>query len=79
MRVKKKLPESVLIFVKPPSLGVLSERLKKRKTDGKAEMKKRLKLAKKELAYIPKYDYVVVNKELKKAVSEVVSIIKQER
>jgi len=79
MHVKKKLPESILIFIKPPSFGALSERLNKRKTDGKAEIKKRLKIAKKELAYIPRYDHVVVNKRLKDAVSEVVSIIKQER
>lgn len=79
MQVRKKFPKSVLIFVKPPSMKELSKRLKGRATDCGDEIKTRLKIAKKELKYAPKYNYVVINDKLGKATKEVVSIIKKER
>lgn len=78
MKVKKKFPESVLIFLKPPSFAELSHRLKSRNTDEKTEIVDRLKVAKRELEFVPRYDYVVINKRIEKAVTEVVSIIKKE-
>ena len=78
MQVKKKLPQSVFIFLKPPSMKELSRRLRLRNTDGHTEITNRLKIAKKEMKYIPKYNYVVVNKNLKEAVNKIVSIIKKE-
>jgi guanylate kinase len=77
--IKKKFPESVLIFIKPPSMSELSRRLKERNTDRAAEVIRRLKLAKTELGYAAGYDYVVVNRELESAVNKVTSIIKKER
>lgn len=79
MSIKKKFPESVLIFIKPPSTTELSRRLKGRNTDKSAEIEDRLKIAKNELACAPRYDYVVINKELRKAVDKVTSIIEKER
>ena len=79
MVVKRKFPESVLIFVKPPSVKELSHRLKARKTDRKIEIAKRLAMAKNELAYALKYDHIVLNNRLKNAVDDVVAIIKKER
>ncbi len=79
MTIKKKFPESILIFVKPPSLRELSKRLKTRNTDCKEDIAKRLKIAKRELSFAPRYDYVVVNDKLNKAVNKVIAIIKKER
>jgi len=79
MHVRKNYPESILIFIKPPSIKELMRRLKSRKTDTKEEIKKRLKVAKKELAYAKKYNYTVLNRDLKKAVRDVVSIIKEKK
>ena len=79
MKIRKKLPGSILIFIKPPSLKELSRRLKTRNTDRKKEIAKRLKIAKRELGFMPKYDYIVVNNRLKDAINEVLSIIKKER
>lgn len=79
IEVKKKFPQSALIFVKPPSLSELSSRLKKRNTDRGSEIAKRLKIAEKELSYADRYDYVVVNSRLEDAVGEVISIIAKER
>ena len=79
MQVKKQFPASILIFIKPPSLAELSKRLTLRKRDVEDEIAKRLKLAKKELAYTKRYNYVVINKKLDEAVKRVVLIIKKER
>ena len=77
--VKKKVPSAVRIFLKPPSMKELSNRLKNRKTEQEAEVAKRLTVAKKELEAAKKYDYVVTNKKLDTAVKRIVSIIKKER
>ncbi|UCD55208.1 MAG: guanylate kinase [Candidatus Omnitrophota bacterium] len=77
MNVKKIFPESTLIFIKPPSMAELARRLKSRNTDADAEIGDRLKIAKKELKFAKRYNYVVVNKKLEDAVNEVVSIIKK--
>ena len=69
----------VFIFVLPPSKKVLVSRLKERKTDKKAEILKRLRIANKELAYINKYDYVIINDKLSDAVSNISLIIQAEK
>ena len=79
MQVRKRFPESTLIFIKPPSVKELLRRLKGRRTDASGEIEKRIKIAKKELGYAPQYDYVVLNKDLGKAVKKVVEIIAKER
>lgn len=79
LNVKKQFPRSVLIFIKPPSQAELARRLESRNTDARPEIKRRLKLAKTELSFAAKYNHVVVNKQLEKAVDKVASIIKKER
>lgn len=79
LQIKKVCPGAISIFILPPSVNVLKKRLVGRKTDTKAEIDKRLNLAKKELSYAPKYDYVVVNDSLRRAVEKVKSIIIAER
>jgi guanylate kinase len=77
MNIKKLLPSTTLIFIKPPSIKELSRRLKSRNSDTHAEIGSRLKTAKKELKFAPRYNYVVVNNKLENAVNEVASIIKK--
>jgi guanylate kinase len=79
MAIKKKYPESVLIFLLPPSLGELKSRLIGRGTDNTGEVKKRLKAALKEIKFWSKYDYVVINKNLEETVKLVEKIIEAER
>lgn len=79
LQIKKVYPRAITIFILPSSLNVLKKRLKGRDTDTKAEIDKRLDLAKKELFYVQKYDYAVVNDSLKRAVEKVKSIIIAER
>jgi guanylate kinase len=68
----------VKVFIIPPSMEVLKERLILRATDSNEEIAKRLNTAKSELAFIPHYDYLVVNDDLCQAVSDVQAIIRAE-
>lgn len=65
----------VKIFIIPPSMKVLRERLTKRGTDSAEEIEKRLRVAREELKYIPSYQYLVINDDLDQAVREVLDII----
>ncbi|MDA9555495.1 guanylate kinase [Pelobium sp.] len=65
LRLKKKYGEHALaIFVQPPSLEVLIERLTGRGTDSDEKIKERIIKAEKELAYAPKFDVILQNNEL---------------
>lgn len=75
MEVKKRFPESVLIFLKTPSLEILKERLVNRKSDKTEELEKRLKQVDYENEMSKKYDYIVVNDNLDETVREVANII----
>ncbi len=77
--VKRQFPDSVLIFLLPPSLETLENRLKTRGTDGPSVIKKRMTQASKEIKSCSWYDYIVINDKLEKAVYEAQSIIVSER
>lgn len=79
MNIKKKFPESILIFIMPPSLNELNIRMLKRNTEHAESLRKRLIDAKKEIKYVLKYDYCVVNDKVKDAVQDIISIIIAER
>jgi len=78
-QVKERCPEAVLIFILPPSIGILEQRLRNRKSDTEDEILKRLQLAKTEISKIDNYDYVVVNKDIKDSVSKLLAIITAEK
>ncbi|OPX86774.1 MAG: Guanylate kinase [Pelotomaculum sp. PtaB.Bin104] len=79
LQVKEKFPEAVLIFVSPPSMSELKERLIVRGTDSLAEIEKRLSYTADELKLAGRYDYVVINDNLAKAVEKVRAIITAEK
>lgn len=68
----------IKVFILPPSLEVLKERLKERGTDSPQEIQKRLEEATIELQSLSDYQYLVINDELEDAVNEVLNIIKAE-
>ncbi|MBI5210849.1 MAG: guanylate kinase [Elusimicrobia bacterium] len=76
--VKRKLPDAVLVFVLPPSIGTLKERLQGRR-EGDGSLAKRLANSRGELVAAKAYDYLVVNDDLDKAVSQIESIMTAER
>ena len=73
--VKKAYPEATFVFILPPSRRELERRLKERRTDDSAEMAKRLKNALGELWAARSYNYVIVNDDIERAMSELESII----
>ncbi len=78
-RVKRKMPESISVFVMPPSIEELEARLMARKREEGEEVAKRIAEAEKEIVAGEEYDYMVINQELDKAVQELCDIIKMEK
>ncbi|MGE5811686.1 MAG: guanylate kinase [Ignavibacteria bacterium] len=76
LSIKKIYKNAVLIFIAPPNFEELVNRLKNRQTEDYEELNKRIERAKMELSMMNKFDYLVENKDLNKAVSEVKSLIK---
>ncbi len=77
--VKRVLPESVSVFIAPPSLNELWERLTGRKTETKEEEELRFRTSYEEISCAKDYDYVVVNDDVKICADKIASIITAER
>ena len=75
LQVRERMPEAVLIFIKPPSLEVLAERLRNRGTETEDAIALRLSNARRELALQDRYDEIVVNDDLDEAVDQLIGII----
>ena len=77
-KVKELLPDTVLIFVTPPSAAELRDRLTKRATESADQIRGRLRRAVVEAEYMPTYDYILVNDDLETAVTELDEIVRAE-
>ena len=77
--VRQLLMDSVSIFILPPSLGVLRQRLLARGTDSPEELEVRLRNAPQELKQYSAFDYVIINDEIDRAAGQLASIIHAER
>lgn len=78
LSIKKAYPNSVLIFIAPPSIEELKKRLIKRNTETDIDLKKRVERAEMELSFKDQFNYVVSNSDLEYAKEEVKKIIKLE-
>jgi guanylate kinase len=78
LQVKENFPEGVFIFLFPPSLEELKNRIVSRGTESNELVLNRLKEARKEIEMMDAYDYVVVNDQVNHAVAKVQSIIQSE-
>ena len=79
LKIKELVPNAIFIFIMPPSMDELRKRLVNRGTDSKDKIFNRFKIAYKEINEVTKYNYVVVNDDLDKAVNKVNSILVSER
>ena len=79
MKIKRLKLDAVYMFILPPSLAMLKERLINRSTDSKEAICERLSIAKKEISCSQKYDYVVVNNRLESALDNLRAIVIAER
>lgn len=77
-KVMKNCPDAVSIFLMPPDMETLKERLVKRNTETEDAILKRLEIAKEEVKSAVTFDYVVVNNVLEDAVNEVNAILNKE-
>jgi guanylate kinase len=74
-QVRDALPEAKLIFIEPPSLGALEERLRGRAADSPEQIERRLSVARTELAAAEEFDHRVVNDDLERALQELSKLI----
>jgi guanylate kinase len=75
LSIKKQYPQALLIFISPPSLAVLEERLRARRTEDVQTLARRLERVPMEMAQAPKFDRVVVNDSLERAIAEVQEVV----
>lgn len=78
MQVREKMPNGVFIFLTPPDLPSLRQRITHRGTDDQKTIDKRMEQAKKEIAMMSNYDYAVVNDKIPNAVKNIEGIIRSE-
>ena len=79
MQVHKKRPDAVMVFIAPPSFEELAARLRGRGTEDEEKVRKRLETAREELKQQDRFDYVVVNDEIDRAVDEIKDILAKRR
>ena len=79
LNAKKAFPDSVLVMIAPPSVEELKKRLVGRGTETEAEIEGRLSRLEYELSQKDKYDFVIVNDELERAIAELESIIDEKK
>lgn len=79
MEVKKMLPDTVMIFMLPPSFEELHNRLVNRGTETIDVIEKRMSRAKEEVGLIENYDYVVVNEDIEDTASAIDNIVESEK
>ncbi len=77
--MERKRPDTVSIFILPPSLEELEHRLRGRGTEAEETVRKRLATARKELTAAEKYDYVVVNDSVDRAAEQICGILNAEK
>ena len=78
LQVKKKVPDAVFIFLTPPDLNELEERLVGRGTDSEEVIAQRIERAREEIALMSEYDYTIVNDEVSLAAERVKRVIEAE-
>lgn len=79
LKVKELVPETICIFILPPSMKELKKRLVGRGTDSKEKILKRFRTAYQEINQITSYNYVVTNDDLKDAINKIGAIILSEK
>ena len=78
-QLRARYPDAVLVFVVAPSLAELEQRLRERRSDAEQDIARRLERARQEIALWRRYDYLIVNRDVKEAMEQLESIIQAER
>ena len=78
-QVRRLIPDAVLIFILPPSLASLRERLEKRGQDAPEVIARRLEAAREEMRHCSDFDYVIMNQDFARAVDDLSAIVRAAR
>jgi guanylate kinase len=78
-QIKQQAADAIGIFILPPSITKLEQRLRARKQDSEEAIASRMQQARAEMAHYAEYDYVVVNKDFEQAMAELVAIFTARR
>jgi guanylate kinase len=78
-QVRRLIPEAVLVFILPPSLATLKERLQKRGQDAPSIIERRLEAAREEMRHCGDFDYVIMNQDFARAADDLSAIVRAAR
>lgn len=78
-QVRRLIPSAVHVFILPPSLSLLKERLEKRGQDAPAVIARRLEAAKEEMRHCGEFDYVIINQDFAAAVDDLAAVVRATR
>ncbi len=78
-QVRRLFPEAIGVFILPPSVETLANRLKGRGKDSDEVIARRMQVAKEEMSHVDEFTYVIVNEMIDEAVRDIVSIVRCER
>ncbi|MGZ8197915.1 MAG: guanylate kinase [Burkholderiales bacterium] len=78
-QVRKLKPDAVSVFVLPPSIEALEERLRGRAQDSAEVIARRIAAARGEISHVPEFDYVIINDHFERAAQDLISIVRAER
>jgi guanylate kinase len=78
-QVRKAFPEAVGVFILPPSLEALKERLSGRGTDSAEIIARRIAAARDEMRHVDEFDYVIINDDLQQALGNLISVVSASR
>jgi guanylate kinase len=79
LMVKENYPDAVLVFILPPSLSVLEDRLRNRGTETEEKIRERMTQYQREFKKAPAYQYLLINDDLSVAVSDLEAILRAEQ
>ena len=78
-QVRDRIPGALSIFILPPSLPALDQRLRNRQQDSEETIQRRMRDAQSEMSHYPEYDYLVINDEFDTALTQLKSIFQANR
>jgi guanylate kinase len=78
-QVRKLMPQATSIFILPPSMDTLAQRLYQRAQDSAEVIARRLAVAREEMAHVVEFDYVIINDDFERAVTDLCAIVQAKR
>ena len=78
-QVRKLFPQAIGVFILPPSLQALEQRLRGRGTDSEESISKRMASAREEITHVDEFDFVIVNEVMDEAIKDLISLVRAPR